>query len=327
MGNPLQLSDETINLKSMVEFIITNSGINSKKDIASVSKLLPELPEHWLANGDDTAAIPTSNGYQLFAIEGMQPALVETQPWFAGWCSVMVNCSDIAAMGGRPTALVNAVWTSQSGDHLTELMRGITDAATQLGVPMVGGHTSLQSEKPYLAVSILGHANKLLSSVSAKPGDTLVAAIDFRGVFEGTSLNWNAATNAPPGRLREDLELLPKIAESNLAHAAKDISQAGLLGTTVMMLESANVGVTIDLNNIPKPEHVAMQDWLRAFPSFGYIIATENSNVDALIKEFNQRDIHCAAIGTVNSSKVLDITYQNQTAIFYDLTKNSLTGF
>jgi hypothetical protein len=54
--------------------------------------------------------IKSNNGYDLFASEGFLNAFVERDPWFAGWCGIMVNNSDIAAMGGRATAIVNTVW-------------------------------------------------------------------------------------------------------------------------------------------------------------------------------------------------------------------------
>ena len=34
----------------------------------------------------------------LLACEGMQPELVQEDPWFAGWSAVLVNLNDIAAM-------------------------------------------------------------------------------------------------------------------------------------------------------------------------------------------------------------------------------------
>ncbi|WP_423251192.1 AIR synthase related protein [Klebsiella pneumoniae] len=61
-------------------------------------------------NGDDCALIPDGSGYKLLAIEGFINRFVAEDPWFAGWCGVMVNLSDIAAMGGRPLAVVNALW-------------------------------------------------------------------------------------------------------------------------------------------------------------------------------------------------------------------------
>ena len=62
--------------------------------------------------GDDTAAIPDGDGFLLFAIEGLLEAFVRDQPWFAGYSAVMVNLSDVAAMGGQPIAVVDALWSA-----------------------------------------------------------------------------------------------------------------------------------------------------------------------------------------------------------------------
>lgn len=53
--------------------------------------------------GDDAAALPRPDGgWDLLAGEGFMPQFVADDPWFAGWCGVMVNLSDIAAMGAGP---------------------------------------------------------------------------------------------------------------------------------------------------------------------------------------------------------------------------------
>ena len=62
-----------------------------------------------VALGDDCAALADGEGYLLFAIEGMVSDFVRAMPWFAGYSSVMVNVSDIYAMGGRPLAVVDAL--------------------------------------------------------------------------------------------------------------------------------------------------------------------------------------------------------------------------
>ena len=51
--------------------------------------------------GDDCAAIPDGDGHLLFAIEGFINAFVAADPWFAGWCGVMVN-SQRHRRDGRP---------------------------------------------------------------------------------------------------------------------------------------------------------------------------------------------------------------------------------
>ena len=75
------------------------------------------------------------------------------------------------------------------------------------------------------------------------PATSLIAAIDLRGRYREPFANWEAATDAPPARLRGDLELLPAIAEAGLARAAKDISQGGIVGTAVMLAECSGVGI------------------------------------------------------------------------------------
>ena len=326
-------------LEQLLNEVSQRCGIALKQDIAAVSQHLPPLPDGWHPNGDDAAAIPigcvsdsgAAAGYQLLAIEGMQGKLVNEQPWFAGWCSVMVNCSDIAAMGGRPTAVVDALWSDASQPNhdqwLAELLRGMRDAATHLGVPIVGGHSNTRSTQTNLAVSIMGHANKLLSAFAAKPGQRLVAAIDHRGQFQNGSLNWNAATTAPAERLRGDLELLPIIAEQGLADACKDISQAGLLGTSIMLLESSGCGAVINLDSLAKPQQVAMADWLCAFPSFGYLLTTDDQRLPALLATFAERGIHAAVIGDLDDSQQLTVSWQGEQRCFYNLREQSLTGF
>ena len=87
--------------------------------------------------GDDCAAIPDGDGYLLLAIEGFINAFVAADPWFAGWCGVMVNVSDIAAMGGRPIAVVDAIW-SDGETAADPILQGLRAAATTFNVPLVG---------------------------------------------------------------------------------------------------------------------------------------------------------------------------------------------
>ena len=155
--------------------------------------------------GDDTAAIPDGEGYLLFAAEGMWPELVASEPRFAGYCAVMVNASDVYAMGGRPLAIVDALFAA-SAEAAEPIWRGMADAAERFGVPIVGGHTNLHSPYAGLAAAVLGRARRLLTSFDARPGDELVAAVDLRGRMHPRHPFWNASlrrpARAPARRLR-----------------------------------------------------------------------------------------------------------------------------
>ncbi|WP_434106740.1 sll0787 family AIR synthase-like protein [Paraburkholderia caffeinilytica] len=302
-------------------------GFRHKTDIVDVvGSLARRLPggtqdlAQAVALGDDCAAIADGDGYLLFAIEGMVSDFVSAMPWFAGYSSVMVNVSDIYAMGGRPLAVVDALW-SRGIDSAEEVLAGMAAASVAYGVPIVGGHTNTRSDAAQLAVSIVGRAKALLSSFNAQPGDRLMMAVDLRGRFEEPYPFWNASVGAPPERLRADLELLPQLAESGLCDVAKDISMAGTLGTALMLLECSRVGARIDLERIPKPADVPLERWVTAFPSFGYLLSVREEQVDAVQAQFDSRLLACAVIGSVDASSEVVLRYRDEAAVLWDFNR------
>ncbi|WP_109477481.1 sll0787 family AIR synthase-like protein [Paraburkholderia sp. C35] len=321
-----------MNLQALVERLRESRGFRHKTDIAGVvASLASRLPNgtrdlaQAVAVGDDCAAIADGDGYLLFAIEGLVSDFVETMPWFAGYSSVMVNISDVYAMGGRPLAVVDALW-SDGLESAGQILAGIAAASSAYGVPVVGGHSNTRSAEPQLAVSILGRANTLLSSFNARPGDTLVMAVDLRGRFEDPYPFWNASVDAPAQRLRDDLELLPLLAESGLCDAAKDISMAGVLGTSLMLLECSGVGARIDLDAIPRPDDVDFERWLSAFPSYGFVLSVRGEHVSEVLARFAQRGLTCAAMGTVDASREVVLTQQNEAALLWSFKDSAFIG-
>jgi hypothetical protein len=275
--------------------------------------------------GDDCAAIPDGDGFLLLAIEGFMNEFVAGDPWFAGWCGVMVNLSDIAAMGGRPMAVVDAVWAAGE-DGAAPVLQGMCAASQRFGVPIVGGHTNLTTDRGQLSVAILGRAKRLLTSFDAQPGETLVAAIDLRGRYREPFSNWEAATGAPAERLRGDLELLPLIAEAGLSRAAKDISQGGVVGTGAMLAECSGVGVEIDLARVPAPPGVDPARWLMSFPSYGYLLTATPDNLPAILTRFHARGIAAAAIGTVTADARVTVVSGAARATIWDFGQRALLG-
>jgi hypothetical protein len=211
-------------LDALAERLRANPAMAAKADIGLVATRLG-LTRSAIPVGDDCAAIPDGDGHILFAAEGFINEFVSSDPWFAGWCGVMVNLSDIAAMGGRPVAVVDVVW-AEGEDGARAILDGLRAAARAYGVPIVGGHTNLRTRQQQLAVAVLGRAGaRLLTSFDAEPGDMLIMIVDRRGAYREPFDNFQAALEAPAERLRADLALLPALAEKSLARAAKDISQ------------------------------------------------------------------------------------------------------
>ena len=126
----------------LAERLRSHPSIRSKLGIAHATRVLELTLQTAGQPGDDAAALPCDGGYDLFAGEGFIPAFIADDPWFAGWCAVMVNLSDIAAMGGRATAVIDQVWAPDA-ETVKPLLEGLRDAAAACDVPLVGGHTNL----------------------------------------------------------------------------------------------------------------------------------------------------------------------------------------
>ena len=199
-----------------------------------------------------------------------------------------------------------------------DVLRGLAEAAVRYGVPIVGGHSNNRSERPQLAVAILGHARRLLTSFDARPGHLLVMAADLRGAYEEPFPYWNASTRAPAARLRADLELLPAIAEDGLCGAGKDISMAGAVGTAMMLLECSGVGARIDLDALPRPDGVPLLRWLSSFPSYGFVLSVAPAHVASVLARFAARDIACGVIGEVDATRQVRLRAGGEEALLWD---------
>lgn len=312
-------------LRKIVQELRDHPSIRGKLDIADSTRTLELSAQSEGMPGDDCAAMPTGQGFDLFACEGFINAFVEADPWFAGWCGVMVNLSDILSMGGRPRAVTNAIW-APSAEQAQPVLAGLKAASQAYGIPIVGGHTNLHAKDLQLSVSILGHADRLISSFEARPGDVLICAVDLRGSYREPFDNWNAALTTPPAMLRDCMEILPALAGRGLATSGKDISQGGIVGTALMLAEASGVEIDIQLGALPKPAGVDLTRWLRSFPSFGFLLSARPEHVDAICAEFARHGVSASACGDVREGSALYLTDREGTALFWDHGKTPYTN-
>ena len=316
----------------LVAALRQQSGLLAKRDIRPAAQVFPHLPFPQLGPagmlGDDAALLPRQSGQLLLACEGMHPGLVEEDPWFAGWSGVLVNLSDIAAMGGRPLALVNSVW-SEGPESQAELLAGMRFACDRFGVPMVGGHSNQHSPYRALSVAVLGVAEgPVLSARSARAGDELWMLVNRNGSFYRHFPFWDAATEASPASLCAHLSLLPALASEGIVHAAKDISMGGITGTAVMFSEACGQELRIDLDLIQRPDQVEEAAWLTCFPSFGYLLAVDSSRTERLKQMVEaDADLICCRIGRfADGASQVQLEREGESECFWEGTLG-LTGF
>lgn len=317
--------------ETIAQVVREYEGVRRKHSIGEMVRALKIDAPHVIASfGEDAAVIEHNDEALLLAADGIWSRLMEADPYWAGYCSVLVNIHDIAAMGGHPIAMVDIFSIAKS--TVQELVvKGMHDASAQFGVPIVGGH--LHPDAPYsvIDVSILGSArlDSLIYSHTAREGDCVVAAIDLSGrVHPSCSLNWDSVTMKSAAEVRSQIALMEEIGKRHLVTAGKDISNPGLIGTLGMLLEVSGKGAEIDLGLIPKPDlaknNMTFEQWVRMYPGMGFILTAKQSHVQELIRLFRGVGMTACEIGHVNATRELRIIYDGQETQVFDFIDNGI---
>ncbi len=327
MSNPRSSQE----VSKLVQEIRKYPGLLRKQPIEAVFERLvagtpygPQLPNY----GDDAAVIPWGDGFLLLAADGIMPQLLMQEPYAAGKASIMVTVNDIYSMGGRPIALVNVLSHGEEKGR-SQVVEGIRHGCEKLRVPMVGGHLHPDPSiaVPSLAVAILGYGRRVLRSHLAASGDNLILAVDLKGQRGCRSVvSWDANSGKSTEELLFRLETMPLIAERGLAFAAKDVSNAGILGTLSIMMENSGKGALVDLTAIPVPPAIELLDWLVCFQSFSFILAAAPSRTGEVLTTFRERNITAEIIGQVTSERKVVIASGGDHQELFDFEKEKITG-
>lgn len=322
-----------MNLDTLVDSIKNYDGITRKNFIRGATKILEDTynigGRTALGFGDDASAIDIGNdNFLLMAADGMWGRLMEGDPRWAGYCSVLVNVNDIAAMGGVPMGMTNVISVSDA-NLCNEIMMGIKDGVEKFGIPMVGGH--IHPDTPYTAldVSITGLVGKydVITSCGAEVGDVILVAMDLDGKQHPSfPLNWDTTTHKTPELVQAQILVMNKIARSHLLTAGKDVSNPGIIGTLGMLLEASGVGATIELEDIPRNQSVSWDEWLKVYPGSGFVLTAKEENVEECIQLLEEVNITTKVSGKIIDEKILKLTHKEQEKIVFDFSKDIIMG-
>ena len=307
-----------MDFKSLVENLQNFEGVSRKSAINNVIDILNDAynvsGDVVIDIGDDASAIDIGNNQVvLIAADGIWGQIMNINPYWAGYCSVLVNVNDIAAMGGKPLAMVN-IMSIKNDEIYGELLRGIKDGCLKFGVPMVGGHLHPDGDCDSLGVAIVGIAqkDKLITSFNAEVGDKVIVAIDLDGKpHEMFPLNWDTTSDKNPQLVRDQITAVQYLAEHDYIKSGKDISNPGILGTLEMLLETSGKGAIVNLSDIPRNKNVSWENWLKSYPGSGFVFTASQENCDFIIEYLDKYSIKANIVGEVNDSKSLCLHYED----------------
>src|SRR5215207_8095517 len=113
--------------------------------------------------------------------EALWPPFVAADPFGAGVAAVLANVNDLAAMGARPTAILDTIVAD--GDVARAVLEGIAHAARLYDVRVAGGHLTVRDGLPAVAAFGIGEASAVLSARRVEPGLVLLLACCLDGAM------------------------------------------------------------------------------------------------------------------------------------------------
>jgi putative methanogenesis marker protein 2 len=322
-----------LDLNALIDSIQNFEGIKRKNTIRNITSILDDTyniaGNTFLSFGDDASAIDIGDEkLVLLAADGIWGKLMEADPYWAGYCSVLVNVNDIAAMGGKPIGMVN-VLSTQNDEIRREIMNGIKDGVKKFGVPMVGGHHHPDTPYNALDVSITGIVDKndIITSCGAQIGDKIIVAIDINGeIHPKFDLNWDTTTMKSNELVQAQIEVMNRIGHLKLVTAGRDISNPGTLGTLGMLLETSRKGAVVEVGKIPRNKSIGWDQWLKLYPGAGFVLTSPEDKVQRCVKLLEEVNISSSVCGEIIEEEKMYLTHKGQKELLFDFKKDIIAG-
>jgi len=311
-----------VDVSALVETVRSHPGVIAKSEIGVVSEVFPGTD--WLAGPGDDGAVVTEAGISLVVGgEAILPSFVAADPYGAGIAAVTTNVNDLAAMGARPLALVDTVTGPRP--VIQRVLEGMRWASGLYQVPVVGGHLTVTDGPPGLSAFGLGRAGRPLSARRAEPGHSLVVGCCVHGRMRA-DFPFFPSFDERGERLAGDVRLLAEGASAGWVVAAKDVSMAGMVGSLAMLLECNRLGVTLDLDAVPAPPGVALEQWINCFPCFAFLLCVPAGLEGECLRAFTGRGLAAAVAGTLDGTGQVRVCSAGRVATVFDLARESVTN-
>ncbi|MBI5199227.1 MAG: thiamine-phosphate kinase [Nitrospirae bacterium] len=221
-----------------------------------------------LGIGDDAAALRHPPGSLVIItsdmfLEGIHFDRALFTKFQIGFKALSVNISDIAAMGGRPTAALISIGlpANISVKDVDSIFEGIEESAKEYGVSIIGGDTCRSRSGIILSIAVLGNVEEdlMVRRSRAKLGDAIFVTGTLGDSAMGLEiLKSRLRVTGHGSRSLIEKHLLPKprveegriIAKNKWATSMIDISD-GLASDLSHICDESAVGAEIYHDGIP----------------------------------------------------------------------------
>jgi thiamine-monophosphate kinase len=151
------------------------------------------LPTTVLGIGDDAAVVEHGDKHTVVTsdilVENVHFDFTYTPVKHLGYKSIVVNISDLAAMGATPTSILVSIAASNrvTAEAVEELYQGMQLACEKYGVEIIGGDTTSSLSGMMISITALGtvEKGKAITRGGGQNNDLIVVSGDLGGAYMG----------------------------------------------------------------------------------------------------------------------------------------------
>lgn len=269
--------------------------------IADISKMFAQVPNNDFEGiGDDCAILSIGDEVLVFTSDMLNEDVHfladKSTAYQIGYKSLMVNISDVAAMGATPiaTLLSLALPEERFGKWSADFMKGYHAASRKYGVKLVGGDTTKSQSGICVSVTAIGRAPKenIKRRSAAKVGDVIMvtgklgaSAAGLRDVIDGRLTTRNAKIHLmPEARVKEGIWL----GTQREVHAMMDISD-GIGSDLQHIISASKKGALLFENRVPKAKGADFDDALSGGEDYELLFTVDKRKADDLARRFEEK--------------------------------------
>jgi selenophosphate synthetase-related protein len=298
-------------LKKVAQSIRNNENIIEKKELSPIveyitSNSFKKETKIFSDIGEDSAAIKNNDKYTLITTDRIKTSFVENFPFGAGFSSILVGVDDIYCCGGTPLA-ASIILSFSDRNIGQKIIEGICEGSNKFNVPIIRGHTNTSSKCYELSSTMIGEINKedYISAKTAQIDDNIILVVDFNGrVGKASKFYYDTTTYKESGEVLRARKAMNVIAKKHLVNASKDVSNGGIFGTLLQLINYSNVGANVNIKDIIIPPVLknlkyTLEIYIQMYLTTSYILTASDEKCDQLIKIFKEYGLNANVIGKI----------------------------
>lgn len=269
--------------------------------------------------GEDSAVIDTGG---LVVVTHVDPITAAGK--LVGWLSVHIASNDVAVTGAEPRWVLATILLPENATPslVDEITRQIDQAAREIGVMIVGGHTEATPglDRPILVTTAVGVARNdgYVPTSGARPGDVVImtksAAVEGTAVLS-TDFEEELIDKGVPKPIveaaKEYLRMVSVVREAlqlsgyGLASSMHDPTEGGILGGLSEIAHSSRVKIVVREDAIPVSRETRMitgalgVDPLRLLGSGSLLATVPREKASEAIEVLREVGVKAKVIGKV----------------------------